>query len=109
MALELLPNSPLGNQMPRWVTSIVPSTRTDIIIISVLVDGTILVTQRGIWYPSGELGNSSKAIIEGNMEKNMTNKLMLLKNLTKVEFYEEDDEISRNIENCMTIALWEFF
>ena len=39
----------------------------------------------------------------------MTNKLILLKNLTKVEFYEENDEISRNIENCMTIALWEFF
>ena len=47
----------------------------------------IYVTQRGIWYPSGELGNSSKAIIKGNMEKNMTNKLILLKNLTKVEFY----------------------
>ena len=39
----------------------------------------------------------------------MTNKLILLKNLTKVEFYEENDEISRNIENFMTIALWEFF
>ena len=39
------------------------------------------VTQRGIWYPSGELGNSSKVIIKRNMEKNMTNKLILLKKL----------------------------
>ena len=39
----------------------------------------------------------------------MTNKLILLKNLTIVEFYEENDEISRNIENCMAIALWELF
>ena len=68
-----------------------------------------VVTQRGIWYPSGELGNSSKAIINGNMKKNMTNKLILLKNSTKVECYEENDEMSRNIENVMTIALWEFF
>ena len=67
------------------------------------------MTQRGIWYPSGELDNSSKAIIKGNMEKNMTKKLILFKNLTKVQFYEENDEISRNIENVMTIALLEFF
>ena len=68
------------------------------------------MTQRGIWYPSGELGNSSKAIIKGNIKKNMTNKLILLKNnSTKVDFYEENNAISRNIENCMTIALWEFF
>ena len=39
----------------------------------------------------------------------MTNKLILLKNLIKIDFYEENDEISRNIENVMTIALWEFF
>ena len=39
----------------------------------------------------------------------MTNRLMLLENLTKVEFDEENDEISRNIENLITIALWEFF
>ena len=39
----------------------------------------------------------------------MTNRLILLKNFTKVELYEENDEISRNIENLMTIALWEFF
>ena len=39
----------------------------------------------------------------------MTKKLILFKNLTKVQFYEENDEISRNIENFMTIALWEFF
>ena len=69
----------------------------------------IYVTQRGIWYPSGELGNSSKAIIKGNMETNMTKKLILFKNSTKVQFYEENNEISRNIENFMIIALWEFF
>ena len=67
------------------------------------------MTQRGIWCPSGELGISSTAIIKGYMEKNMTNRLILLENLTKVEFDEENDEISRNIENLMTIALWEFF
>ena len=39
----------------------------------------------------------------------MTNKLILLKNLIRIEFCEENDEISRNIENCMTIVLWEFF
>ena len=39
----------------------------------------------------------------------MTKKLILFKNLTKVQLYEENDEISRNFENCMTIALWEFF
>ena len=39
----------------------------------------------------------------------MTNMLILLKNFTKVEFYEENDKISRNIENLMTFALWEFF
>ena len=67
-----------------------------------------IVTQRGSWYPSGELDNSSKAIIKGYMEKNMTNRLTLFKNFTKVEFYGENDEINRKIENCMTIALWEF-
>ena len=39
----------------------------------------------------------------------MAKKLILFKNLTKVQFYEENDEINRNIEECMTIALWEFF
>ena len=39
----------------------------------------------------------------------MTNRLILLENLTKVEFDEENDEINRNIENLMTIALWELF
>ena len=39
----------------------------------------------------------------------MTIRLILLKNFTKVEFYDENDKISRNIENLMTIALWEFF
>ena len=63
------------------------------------------MTQRGIWCPSGELGNSSKAIIKEYIEKNMTNRLILLKKLSQVEFYEENDKISRNIENLMTIAL----
>ena len=35
----------------------------------------------------------------------MTKKLILYKNLTKVQFYEENGEISRNIENFMPIAL----
>ena len=69
----------------------------------------INVTQRGIWCPSGEFGNSSKAIIKEYMKKDVKNRLILLKNFTKVEFYEENDKISRNIENLMTIALWEFF
>ena len=38
----------------------------------------------------------------------MTNRLILLKNFTKVEFHVENDEINRNIENSTTIALWEF-
>ena len=67
------------------------------------------MTQRGIWYPRGELGNNTKAIIKGNMKKNVTKKLILLKKSTKVEFYEENYDISRNIENFKTIALWEFF
>ena len=66
------------------------------------------MTQPGIWYLSGELDNSSKAIIKGYMEKNMTNKLIMLKNLTKVEFYEGNYEISRKIEDLLNIALWEF-
>ena len=39
----------------------------------------------------------------------MTNMLILLKNFTKVEFYDKNYKISRNIENLMTIALWELF
>ena len=39
----------------------------------------------------------------------MTNRLILLEHFTKVEFYEENDEIRRNIENLMTFALWDFF
>ena len=38
----------------------------------------------------------------------MTNRLVLFKNFTLAEFYGENDEINRNIENCLTIALWEF-
>ena len=39
----------------------------------------------------------------------MKNRLILFKNFTLTEFYGENDEINRNIENLMTIALWEFF
>ena len=47
------------------------------------------VTQRGSWCPSGESANSSKPIIEGYMEKNMNNRLILFKIFTKSEFYDE--------------------
>ena len=39
----------------------------------------------------------------------MKKRLKLFKTFTKVEFYEKNDEINQNIENLMTIALWEFF
>ena len=39
----------------------------------------------------------------------MKNWLILLKTFTIVEFYGGNDEINRNIENFLTIALWEFF
>ena len=39
----------------------------------------------------------------------MENKLILFKTCTDVEFYRENDEMNRNIENLMTIASWEFF
>ena len=39
----------------------------------------------------------------------MKKSLKLFKTFTKVELYGENDEINRNIENLMTIALWEFF
>ena len=67
------------------------------------------VTQRGTWYPSGDLGKSSKSIIKGYMEENMKNRQILFKTFTKVEFHGENDEMKRNIESFMTIALWEFF
>ena len=38
----------------------------------------------------------------------MRNRQILLKTFTVVEFYGENDEMNRNIENLMTIALWEF-
>ena len=38
----------------------------------------------------------------------MKNRLILFKTVTKVELYGENYEINRNIENSMTIALWEF-
>ena len=69
----------------------------------------INVTQRGSWYPSGELGNSSKPIIKGYMEKNMKNRLILFKTFTSVKFHGENNEINKNVKNLMTIALWEFF
>ena len=39
----------------------------------------------------------------------MKNRLILFKTPIKVEFYGENDEINRNIENLITIALWELF
>ena len=45
------------------------------------------VTQRGSWHPSGKLGNSSKPIIKGYMEKNMKNRIILFKIFTSVEFH----------------------
>ena len=39
----------------------------------------------------------------------MKNRLILFKTFTKAEFYGENDEINRNIEDLMTIALWAFF
>ena len=39
------------------------------------------------------------------METNMKNKQIFLKTFTVVEFYGENDEMNRNIENLMTIAL----
>ena len=39
----------------------------------------------------------------------MKNRLILFETLTNVELNEENYEINRNIENLMTIALWEFF
>ena len=43
------------------------------------------------------------------MEENVKKSLKLFKTFSKVEFYGENDEINRNIEDLMTIALWEFF
>ena len=39
----------------------------------------------------------------------MKNRPILFKTFAKAEFYGENDEINRNIENLMTIALWTFF
>ena len=39
----------------------------------------------------------------------MKNRQILFKTFTKVEFHGENDEMKRNIEGFMTIALWEFF
>ena len=67
------------------------------------------IYQRGSWYPSGELGNSSEQIIKGYMEKNIKHRLILFNTLTTVELYAKNYEINRNIENLVTIALWELF
>ena len=53
------------------------------------------VTHRGTWYPSGDLGNSSKSIIKGYMEENMKNRQILFKTYIKVEFHGENDEINK--------------
>ena len=53
-------------------------------------------------------GNKSKLITKGYMEENMRNRLTLFKTVTDIEFYEENDEMNRNIEDLMTIASWEF-
>ena len=42
------------------------------------------------------------------MEENRKNMLILFKTFTKLEFYGGNDEINRNIENVIPIALWEF-
>ena len=77
--------------------------------IGIQYSGANIYTQRCSWCPSGELGNSSKAIIKGYMETNMTNRLISFKNFTGVDIYGENDEINRNIENLMTISLWKSF
>ena len=43
------------------------------------------------------------------MEINLKNRLILFKTFTNVEFHGENNVINRNVENVMTIALWEFF
>ena len=43
------------------------------------------------------------------MEGNMKNRLILFKTFTKVEFYGKNYEMKSDIENLITIALWEFF
>ena len=68
-----------------------------------LVICIFLVKIRGTWYPSEDLGNSSKSIIKGYIEGNMKNRQILLKTFTKVEFHGENDKIKRNIESFMTI------
>ena len=39
----------------------------------------------------------------------MKNRLILFKTFTDTDFYGENYEIIKNIENVMIIALWEFF
>ena len=40
---------------------------------------------------------------------NLKKRLILFKIFANVELYGENNEINKNIENLMTIALWEFF
>ena len=64
----------------------------------------IYVTQRGTWYPSGDLGNRSKSITKGYMEENMKNRQILFKTFTEVEFHGENDETSKKC-NVATFAM----
>ena len=39
----------------------------------------------------------------------MKNRLISFKTFTKVEFYGQNKKMNKDIDNLMTIALWEFF
>ena len=39
----------------------------------------------------------------------MKNRVILFKTFTDIEYHGKNDKIIGNIENSMTIALWEFF
>ena len=43
------------------------------------------------------------------MEKKLKNRLIVFKTFTNVEFHGENNEINRNVETLVTIALWVFF
>ena len=49
-------------------------------VVNSLIQKNEMMTQRGSWCPSGQLGNSTKPIIKGYMEKTMKNRLILFKN-----------------------------
>ena len=65
-----------------------------------------ICAQRGSWYTSGELSNSSKHIVKGYMEKNVKNRLIVFKTFTNVESYGENNAMNKNIENLITMAFW---